>query len=110
MSDDISIENYEVVNNLLLVTFTDSTEAVINIKLLRQRCPCASCEGEKDALGNLYKGPEQKLNDNKNGDGLDVSSSILRITENIFQFNSDKGLSIGENSITKVSENQFNKN
>ena len=64
MSDDISIENYEVVNNLLLVTFTDSTEAVINIKQLRQRCPCASCEGEKDALGNLYKGPEQKLNDN----------------------------------------------
>ena len=52
----------------------------------------------------------KKLNDNKNGDGLDVSSSILRITENIFQFNSDKGLSIGENSITKVSENQFNKN
>jgi len=64
MSDDISIENYEVVNNLLLVTFTDSTEAVINIKQLRQRCPCASCEGEKDALGNLYKGSEQKLNDN----------------------------------------------
>jgi len=64
MSDDISIENYEVVNNLLLVTFTDSTEAVINIKQLRQRCPCASCEGEKDTLGNLYKGPEQKLNDN----------------------------------------------
>ena len=64
MSDDISIENYEVVNNLLLVTFTDSTEAVINIKQLRQRCPCAACEGEKDALGNLYKGPEQKLNEN----------------------------------------------
>jgi len=64
MSDDISIENYEVVNSLLLVTFTDSTEAVINIKQLRQRCPCASCEGEKDALGNLYKGPEQKLIDN----------------------------------------------
>ena len=64
MSNNISIENYEVVNNLLLVTFTDSTEAVIKLKKLRQRCPCASCEGEKDALGNLYKGPEQKLNEN----------------------------------------------
>ena len=64
MSDNISIDNYEVVNNLLLVTLTDSTEAVIKLKKLRQRCPCASCEGEKDALGNLYKGPVQKLNEN----------------------------------------------
>ena len=64
MSENISIENYEVVNNLLLLSFNDNTEAVINLKELRQRCPCASCEGEKDALGNLYKGPEQKLNEN----------------------------------------------
>ena len=63
MSDNISIENYEVVNNLLLVTFTDRTEAVINLEKLRQRCPCASCEGEKDALGNIYKGPEPILNE-----------------------------------------------
>ena len=64
MSDNVSIENYEVVNNLLLLSFNDHTEAIINLKDLRQRCPCASCEGEKDALGNLYKGPEQKLNEN----------------------------------------------
>ena len=64
MSDDISIENYEVVNNLLLLSFNDNTEAVINLKELRQRCPCASCEGEKDALGNVYKGPVQNLNEN----------------------------------------------
>ena len=64
MSDNISIENYEVVNNLLLVSFTDRTETIINLEKLRQRCPCASCEGEKDALGNIYKGPEQKLNEN----------------------------------------------
>ena len=63
MSDNISIENYEVVNNLLLVTFTDRTEAVINLERLRQSCPCASCEGEKDALGNIYKGPKQQLNE-----------------------------------------------
>ena len=63
MSDNISIENYEVVNNLLLVTFTDRTEAVINLEKLRQSCPCASCEGEKDALGNIYKGPKQQLNE-----------------------------------------------
>ena len=64
MSDDISIENYEVVNNLLLLSFNDNTEAVINLKELRQRCPCASCEGEKEALGNVYKSTEQKLKEN----------------------------------------------
>ena len=52
-----------MVNNLLLVTFTDSTEAMITLKKLRQSCPCASCEGEKDALGNIYKGPKQQLNE-----------------------------------------------
>ena len=64
MTDEISIKNFEVVNELLLITFSDSSEAVVKLKNMRQRCPCASCEGEKDALGNLYKGPEQKLNEN----------------------------------------------
>jgi DUF971 family protein len=27
----------------------------------RRHCPCASCMGETDIMGNLYKGPEQKL-------------------------------------------------
>ena len=64
MTDDISIKNFEDVNEFLLITFSDSSEAVVKLKNMRQRCPCASCEGEKDALGNLYKGPEQKLNEN----------------------------------------------
>ena len=64
MTDNISIKNFEVVNELLLITFSDSSEAVVKLKNMRQRCPCASCEGEKDALGNIYKGQEQKLNEN----------------------------------------------
>ena len=62
MADGLAIENYEIVNNLLIVSFSDKSESVVSLKLLRQRCPCASCEGETDALGNLYKGPEQVLN------------------------------------------------
>ena len=62
MADGLAIENYEIVNNLLIVYFSDKSESVVSLKLLRQRCPCASCEGETDALGNLYKGPEQVLN------------------------------------------------
>jgi|TARA_B110000914_G_C15283938_1_gene363423 DUF971 family protein len=62
MADGLAIENYEIVNNLLIVSFSDKSESMVSLKLLRQRCPCASCEGETDALGNLYKGPEQVLN------------------------------------------------
>ena len=46
----------------LLVSFSDTSESMVSLKSLRERCPCASCEGETDALGNLYKGPEQVLN------------------------------------------------
>ena len=62
MTDSLGIENYEIVNDLLIVSFSDKTEAMVSLELLRQKCPCASCEGETDALGNLYKGPEQVLN------------------------------------------------
>ena len=61
MTDSLGIENYEIVNDILIVSFSDKTEAMVSLELLRQKCPCASCEGETDALGNLYKGPEQVL-------------------------------------------------
>ena len=64
MTGDISIKNFEVVNELLLIIFSDDSEAIVKLKNMRQKCPCASCEGEKDALGNIYKGPVQKLNEN----------------------------------------------
>jgi len=61
VSTEIVIKNFEIVNELLLVSFSDNSEAIVNLKTLRERCPCASCAGETDALGNLYKSPEQKL-------------------------------------------------
>ena len=63
MTGDISIKNFEVVNELLLIIFSDDSEAILELKHMRQKCPCASCEGEKDALGNIYKGPEPILNE-----------------------------------------------
>ena len=53
MTDGLAIENYEIVNDLLIVSFADKSESMVSLKLLRERCPCASCEGETDALGNL---------------------------------------------------------
>ena len=63
MTGDISIKNFEVVNELLLITFSDNSEAIVRLKHMRQKCPCASCEGEKDALGNIYNGPDPILNE-----------------------------------------------
>ena len=54
VSTEIVIKNFEIVNELLLVSFSDNSEAIVNLKTLRERCPCASCAGETDALGNLY--------------------------------------------------------
>ena len=61
MSNDLSIKDYELINEMLLVSFTDNTEAVVSYEKLRKMCPCASCAGETDALGNLYKSTPKEL-------------------------------------------------
>ena len=45
----------------LAVKWQDGTEAFIPLEKLRRACPCAGCKGEMDVMGNLYKGPEQRL-------------------------------------------------
>lgn len=54
------IENFP---NGIAIKWTDDRESFIEYKTLRLRCPCAYCSGEKDALGNVYKGKEEKLSD-----------------------------------------------
>lgn len=62
MSDkQILISDTEIVNDLLLIQWSDNTDSAIPLTLLRDNCPCASCAGEKDALGNIYVGPPQKM-------------------------------------------------
>ncbi len=63
MPKNISLTRYELVNDLLLLSWGDDTDSMIDLKQLRDRCPCANCAGETDALGNLYKGPEQVKTD-----------------------------------------------
>jgi DUF971 family protein len=43
----------------LAIKWEDETESFISLEKLRRACPCASCKGEMDVMGNLYKGPEQ---------------------------------------------------
>tara|TARA_B100001964_G_scaffold221079_1_gene264799 strand:+ start:92 stop:418 length:327 start_codon:yes stop_codon:yes gene_type:complete len=57
--EPLSISHTEIVNDFLLLNWGDGTDSMIELKQLRNQCPCANCAGEKDALGNLYIGPEQ---------------------------------------------------
>ena len=55
-----NIQDFEVVNDLLLVNFSDGSEAIVLLQRLRDECPCADCAGETDALGNVYRSTPQK--------------------------------------------------
>jgi DUF971 family protein len=45
----------------LAIKWEGGHESYIPLQLLRSACPCASCKGETDIFGNLYKGPEKPL-------------------------------------------------
>lgn len=45
----------------LAIKWQDGTEDFIALEKLRRACPCAGCKGERDVMGNLYRGPEQIL-------------------------------------------------
>jgi DUF971 family protein len=45
----------------LAVKWDDGRESFIPLESLRRHCPCAGCQGERDILGNLYKGPDEPL-------------------------------------------------
>ena len=63
MNKDLTITNYEVLNDVLLVAFKEQGDVMIELKKLRMNCPCASCQGETDALGNVYRGPQPKYSE-----------------------------------------------
>ena len=45
----------------LAIKWEDGTEHFIGLEKLRRACPCAGCIGERDIMGQLYKGPEKPL-------------------------------------------------
>lgn len=55
-------ERIEVIGVELAIQWEDGGESYIPLETLRRRCPCAGCQGERDVMGHLHKGPEQKLN------------------------------------------------
>ncbi len=64
MSEKNKLVTFETVNGIMLFKWEDGLESYINLKVLREKCPCANCEGEKDVFGNIYKGDTKSMNEN----------------------------------------------
>ena len=53
--------NVVLVGGELAIVWDDGREDYFPLEKLRRECPCAMCKGEKDILGNVYRGPERPL-------------------------------------------------
>ncbi len=47
----------QLIGDTLAIAWDDGAETYLSCELLRRRCPCAACGGERDVLGREYKGP-----------------------------------------------------
>ena len=48
-------KNVQLIGNELAVVWSDGVESYLPLELLRRACPCASCGGEPDVMGNLVR-------------------------------------------------------
>jgi DUF971 family protein len=44
-----------VIGDELALAWSDGSERYINLRKLREACPCAVCQGEPDAMGHVVK-------------------------------------------------------
>jgi DUF971 family protein len=51
----LAIEDLAIVGNEMAVRWNDGRESYIELEVLRRRCPCAQCAGEKGVLGETYR-------------------------------------------------------
>ena len=54
--NSLAFDTFEIINDMLIIRWSDGRESYIQPAVLRDACPCAECSGETDALGNLYTG------------------------------------------------------
>ena len=48
-------KNVQLIGNELAIQWNDGSETYLSLDLLRRACPCASCGGEPDVMGNLVR-------------------------------------------------------
>ena len=51
----------QTIGDELAIKWDDGNESFLKLEKLRRFCPCAGCKGERDIMGNLYKGPDVAL-------------------------------------------------
>lgn len=51
----LSLQNVAVIGNEVAFAFADGDEAYLPLEMLRRACPCASCQGEPDAMGRVLR-------------------------------------------------------
>lgn len=50
----------QVIGDELAIKWNDGGESFVRLSKLRKACPCASCKGEVDVMGNLHIGAKQR--------------------------------------------------
>jgi DUF971 family protein len=51
----IEIKHAAMIGKELALAWSDGTESYLPFDLLRRACPCASCQGEPDAVGRVVR-------------------------------------------------------
>lgn len=57
----MSPTDIQIIGGEIAIKWDDGSESYVSFEKLRRACPCAGCGGERDIMGNLYKGPEKPL-------------------------------------------------
>ncbi len=48
-------QSIQLIGNELAIRWEDGEESYLPLEFLRRACPCASCGGEPDVMGNLVR-------------------------------------------------------
>jgi len=51
----LELAKVQLIGNELALRWSDGVESYLPLELLRRACPCASCGGEPDVLGNISR-------------------------------------------------------
>lgn len=51
----LSLIQQVIIGDQLALAWSDGIESYLDLQKLRQACPCASCQGEPDAMGRVAK-------------------------------------------------------
>ena len=51
----LELANAQLIGNELALRWSDGVESYLPLQRLRRACPCASCGGEPDVLGNISR-------------------------------------------------------